>query len=178
SYRDIISLLSSLRITGVQSGITLMQAANNCTLLGLCQPPSVEDMAIIALSINRGATAGMQALGLAPRDRPAYIAAFRLIYHYLDSHLSDQDKETLSFNPIFVEHLLCKVQRFKRELEKCDLNMDTLVSQEQREGHRWQRGANMKDEIALPLPLRHLTEEEKMMYMMGQSILIEADGRE
>ncbi|KAL1726296.1 hypothetical protein EV714DRAFT_174191, partial [Schizophyllum commune] len=112
TYRAIVSMAAGLRISGAQSGVTLMQLANNCVLLNLCQPPSVDDMAVMALTVNRGATAGMRALGLYPNSRATYIAAFRLIHNYLDSHLSGADQATLSFDPIFVEHLLCKVQRF------------------------------------------------------------------
>ncbi|KAL1711944.1 hypothetical protein EV715DRAFT_175834, partial [Schizophyllum commune] len=111
AYTAVIEMAAILGINGVQSGITRMQLANNCLLLGVCSPPTVDEMALVAFSLDAGAKKGLEKLGLDVATKPKFILGFRLVHNYLAKHLSAADKDTLSFGPPFVEHLLCKVQR-------------------------------------------------------------------
>jgi hypothetical protein len=66
----------------------------------------------IAEKGDLGAFKGLNLLGfkLEASDALATCAAFLCMYIHLDENLSPEDKKTLDFGVIFLEHLLCKVQ--------------------------------------------------------------------
>ncbi|KAE9383357.1 hypothetical protein BT96DRAFT_761752, partial [Gymnopus androsaceus JB14] len=109
-------LAKDIGIAGFGSGITQMQFANTIALLGLCNLPSCDTMAVIVRANKRmGAFEGLQRLGLqvdAQSVETHVQAAFRCVYDALDHMLTGPDKQILCFNAIFVEHLLCKVSRW------------------------------------------------------------------
>ncbi|KAJ7162370.1 hypothetical protein C8R46DRAFT_854523, partial [Mycena filopes] len=96
-------------------GLTTLQLANNLVLLGICEPPEPEVMAAwIADKGDLGAFKGLRLLGFNVQhsDPLATRAAFLCVYNHLKENLSSEDKTTLGFSVIFLEHVLCKVQRW------------------------------------------------------------------
>ncbi|KAF8999747.1 hypothetical protein BDZ89DRAFT_969241, partial [Hymenopellis radicata] len=55
-------------------------------------------------------------------DKESVLRTFKCVYHFLDKYLTDDDKEILGFGAIFIEHLLCKVIRWKNLLLKGGLH--------------------------------------------------------
>jgi hypothetical protein len=76
--------------------------------------PSVEDMGGVVWEIDRGGVAGLRGAGYFDSQRPSLDmthAAFEDVYHYLDAHLTQREKELIGFNVLMVEHTLCKFSR-------------------------------------------------------------------
>ena len=78
--------------------------------------PSVEQMAHIIHSVNKGAVSGLRMLGLLPRGVQAVTGhdvsvATSQLWKYLESSLSDDLKEKMPWNVITLEHSLCKFSR-------------------------------------------------------------------
>lgn len=100
--------------------------ANHLALRGLLQPTTVDD--IVTFLVDEGADKGalkhlfqcgfIVASGARGRKgKASYKAvsqALTLIYDHFDTHLKDNEKETLGFNYNFVENLLCKGSRWVR----------------------------------------------------------------
>ena len=83
---------------------------------GLATMPSVEQMAHIIHSVNKGAVSGLRMLGLLPRGVQAVTGhdvsvATSQLWKYLESSLSDDLKEKMPWNVITLEHSLCKFSR-------------------------------------------------------------------
>ncbi|KAJ6598797.1 hypothetical protein B0H10DRAFT_1647885, partial [Mycena sp. CBHHK59/15] len=101
---------------GFGSGLGALQFANNIVLCGIAQAPSPATMAQwIAGNRTYGAFAGLRVLGfrLHNASASAVRAAFFCFYSWLDYHLTEEDKQVLHFDAIFVEQLLCKIGRWK-----------------------------------------------------------------
>ncbi|KAL0062889.1 hypothetical protein AAF712_010210 [Marasmius tenuissimus] len=168
-YKDVFALLDRLKIIGFGAGsVTRMQLANYFAIEGLCQPPSAEAMAEITAANNKGALQGLLILGFNVRNSSkcysftfyekfvtpvssefeAINIAFRCVYDFLDAYLSDADKETLGFDAIFVEHLLCKVTRWHNMLTRANLlkEIDGLLLEAKRDKEHWR-------DRGFPLPL-------------------------
>ncbi|KAJ7238532.1 hypothetical protein B0H12DRAFT_1025713 [Mycena haematopus] len=145
-------------LSGFGSGLAPLQFANNLTLAGIATPPSPSEMAQwICVHKGLGAFAGLQACGfnLPKNASPAAVrAAFFCFFSWLDHFLTEDDKEVLGFGTIFVEHLLCKVGRWKKQLytmtaKKVDLSKK---AQELFEGKPWLAGENLADHMKWPIP--------------------------
>lgn len=104
TYKQALCLAILLSINGFRSGITKMQLANTLILLGVCEPPDVDDMTdIICENHRKGATAGLQIMGFKINttdgklalDRVRYLQANRCVYDYLDRHLTSAHKRLL-----------------------------------------------------------------------------------
>jgi hypothetical protein len=114
-------LCEKLKLHGFKNGLTNLQFANNLASLGLCQEPTVDEMAgWIFKHQEKGAFKGLLALGFKIRGRPVHWtkAAFQCIYDHLSATLSPKDHDELRFGAIFVEHVLCKVSRFAYIMRK------------------------------------------------------------
>lgn len=114
-------LCKELNLHGFNDGLTNLQFANNLASFGLCQHPTVDEIAgWIFKHQNKGAFKGLLALGFKIQGRPEHWtkAAFQCVYDHLAATLSAQDRDELQFGTIFVEHILCKVSRFAYLLRK------------------------------------------------------------
>jgi hypothetical protein len=114
-------LCKKLKLHGFNDGLTNLQFANNLASLGLCQQPTVDEIAKwIFEHQKKGAFKGLLALGFKIQGRPQHWtkAAFQCIYDHLSATLSPMDHDELRFGTIFVEHILCKVSRFAYILRK------------------------------------------------------------
>ncbi|CAK5267931.1 unnamed protein product [Mycena citricolor] len=125
SWTEAIDFIVSLEITGMKDkGLTTLQCANNLVILGVCTPPSPEEMAAwIAENGSLGAFNGLLRLGfsLTMKDKIGVRAAFLLVYRHLDKHMTKRDKETTGFGAIFVENFLCKVERWEHRFEEAGM---------------------------------------------------------
>lgn len=146
-WRDALDFVVDLGIKGFSRGLTSLQFANNLWVAGIVTEPSITDI-VSWLYINKdlGASKGLQYLGFAVETFKDFRAAFLIVYSHLDEHLSAEDKEILHFGVIFVEHLLCKVSRWKTRLPSYDY-FNTKVG-----GGEWSRSANQGNHLAFPVP--------------------------
>ncbi|KAI1789298.1 hypothetical protein LXA43DRAFT_893137, partial [Ganoderma leucocontextum] len=82
-------------------------------------PPTLEEVGQVIWSNDMGSLAGLDNLGYTlqrKKKEPVQniIVAFREVYEYLDSHLSHADKALMVFDPIMVEHTLCKYKHLSK----------------------------------------------------------------
>lgn len=106
---------SKVKLRGFKDGLTNLQFANNLVALGLCHPPTIEELGHwIYKHPDKGAFKGLVLLGFEIQNRPmAWTqAALQCLHDHLQATLSPNDVKTLHFGTIFVEHVLCKVSRF------------------------------------------------------------------
>ncbi|KAJ7623921.1 hypothetical protein DFH06DRAFT_1142756 [Mycena polygramma] len=158
SWREAMDMIKSLGISGVKGdGLTTLQMANNLVFLQLCTAPTAADVgAWIAENPGLGAYRGLVLLGfkLHLSDPLATRAAFQIVYDHCERFLTAEDKEALGFGAIFVEHLLCKVQRWQdRYNSAMSESFLTLAEREASAAPPWISGANMDDCKAFPFPL-------------------------
>ncbi|KAJ7045949.1 hypothetical protein C8F04DRAFT_1066822 [Mycena alexandri] len=156
TWLDAVQMIRSLGIDGVKgNGLTTLQLANNLVLLGICVEPTAAQMgAWIADNPGLGAFKGLVLLGfkINESDPAAIHAAFQVFYNHLDTYLSDDDKRLFTFGAIFVEHLLCKVQRWhERYAEGMPLTLLAFARGEV-PSTVWIQGGNLSDPSCFPFP--------------------------
>jgi hypothetical protein len=154
SYNRALKLGEDTEIPGFGSGLTRMQLANSLAILGQCGLPSREDMAdIIYIHNGMGAFEGLQRLGFnvwPGCEQSRVRQAFGCLYNFLDTNLSVTDKATLVFDPIFVEHLLCKISRWDKVFRKEDKDsLDTIAG----EAHSLYEQGQLREDYPLPLSI-------------------------
>ncbi|KAJ7232100.1 hypothetical protein C8J57DRAFT_1030944, partial [Mycena rebaudengoi] len=158
SWKDGLDFIQTLKLFGVMGeGLTTLQLANNLAILGICDNPDASSMAAWISGLKElGAFKGLQVLGFNLRlsDPIATCAAFLCVYNHLDNHLTDKDKEELGFGAIFVEHALCKVQRwslrYDTSMQQSSFNM---LAAELTNLPPWVSGANATNGVHFPFPL-------------------------
>ena len=158
AWRDVSSLLENLNITGFGSGLTPFQLANHLVALKIVDPPTVVDVADwIYKNPKLGAFHGLKDLGfsVSQKNLMSVRGAFTCIYQFFEEHLTEQDKFLLFFGPIFMEHLLCKLPRWKTRLtdEDAEGRLETLAAMEIEKNHPWIPGQNLLYGKAFPVPL-------------------------
>jgi hypothetical protein len=157
-WRDVQRVLENLNITGFGSGLTPFQLANHLVTLKIVNPPTVVDVADwIYKHPKLGAFPALKDLGFSVSNKNlmSVRGAFICIHRFLQEHLTDQDKSILSFGPIFTEHVLCKITRWKARLtdEDADGRLEQLAAQEYENNRPWTPKANILDNKAFPMPL-------------------------
>ena len=82
-------------------------------------------------------------------------AAFTCIYCFFEEHLTEQDKSLLYFGPVFMEHILYKIPRWKAHLTDEDVGgrLEDLTAMEIEKNHLWIPGENFMTNLAFPTPL-------------------------
>ncbi|KAI1783361.1 hypothetical protein LXA43DRAFT_1067728 [Ganoderma leucocontextum] len=83
---------------------------------GLVVPPTLEQVARIVHCNNKGALGGLVLSNQIDSRRASLqdvVAAFYRIHYYLSDNLSSADQVLVRFDPIMVEHTLCKFFRLK-----------------------------------------------------------------
>ncbi|KAF8177321.1 hypothetical protein K438DRAFT_1606436 [Mycena galopus ATCC 62051] len=157
SWTATIAMIRSLGIPGIKGlGLTTLQLANNLALLKICSPPSAAEMgAWIAENPGLGAFKGLVLLGFNIRasDPLTTRAAFQICYDHCDRYLSKEDKELLGFGAIFVEHLLCKVQRWQERYNAAMATKFAQLRDEQISQPPWISCANQTNAMSFPFPL-------------------------
>lgn len=104
-------------------GLTSMQLCNQLVLMGLCQPPTPQEMSDwIANHPNLGACRGLELVGFRSLQYHEEVElAFQLFYYAYEDALTPEQKERMRFSPITVENLLCKISRADALLRKLKL---------------------------------------------------------
>jgi hypothetical protein len=157
-WRDVQSMLKNLKITGFGSGLTPFQLANHLVTLKIIDPPTVLDIADwIFNNPKLGAFRGLKDMGfsVSTKNLMSVRGAFTCIYHFLEEHLTEQDKTLLYFGPIFMEHILCKIPRWKSRLadEDAGSRLEELTAKEIEKNHPWISGEDVMTNLAFPTPL-------------------------
>ncbi|KAJ7075691.1 hypothetical protein C8R43DRAFT_910601 [Mycena crocata] len=156
SWFDALDFIQSFGVNGVKgNGLTTLQLANNMVFLGICVEPTAAEMgAWIADNSTLGAFKGLILLGfnLHAADLIATRVAFQVFYDHLDRFMSAEDKALLGFGAIFVEHLLCKVQRWEeRYFEGMRQSLKDFANG--LPDSAWVFGDNLTNQKAFPFPL-------------------------
>ena len=156
AWSDVSILLENLDITGFGSGLTPFQLANHLVAFKIVDPPTVTDIADwIYKNPKLGAFHGLKDLGfsVSPKNLMSVRGAFTCIYRFFEEHLTEQDKSLLFFGPIFMEHLLCKLPRWKFRLtdEDAEDRLEYLAQKEMK--YIWTPGGNIISKEAFPVPL-------------------------
>ncbi|KAL0569462.1 hypothetical protein V5O48_012502 [Marasmius crinis-equi] len=122
TFKQALELGVQTKVDGFGAkSLTNLQLANTLALLGICQQPTVDDIAEAAFHLNKGACRALYLLGYhGDHSLPQVRMAFRAIYKWMEISLSDEDKEELRFGPMFLEHLLCKLKRWLDRYPKLD----------------------------------------------------------
>ena len=123
AWRDVQSLLDNLNISGSGSGLTPFQLTNHLVALKIVDPPTAVDISDwIYKHPKLGAFCALKDLGfsVSKKNLMSVQGAFTCIYCFLEEHLTEQDKSLLFFSPIFVEHVLCMIPRWKARLADKD----------------------------------------------------------
>ncbi|TFY57496.1 hypothetical protein EVJ58_g6986 [Rhodofomes roseus] len=82
---------------------------------GIVAHPTAEEMGSTVWHIKSGALGGLtylQILPLGKVTKAATMATFKSAYEHLDNTLPNTTKQSIGFDEIMVEHLLCKVARW------------------------------------------------------------------
>ena len=158
AWNDILILLENLDITGFGSGLTPFQLANHLVAFKIIDAPSATDIADwIYMNPRLGAFRGLKDLGfsVSSKNLTSVRGAFICIYQFFEEHLTEQDKSLLFFGPIFMEHLLCKLPRWKARLkdEDAEDRLEDLAGKEIEKKYVWTSGANIISKEAFPVPL-------------------------
>ena len=83
--------------------------------------PSIESLGEMISKLNSGAVNGLQVLGLVPTELPAKDLKgpvkdkFVWLFRELSGRLSEDEKGSMGFDGVVLEHTLCKVGRFLAE---------------------------------------------------------------
>ena len=158
AWHEVSSLLENLDIPGFGSGLTPFQLANHLVALKIVNPPTVVDIADwISKNPKLGAFRGLKDLGfsVSQKNLMSVRGAFTCIYQFFEENLTEEDKSILFFGPIFMEHLLCKLPRWKTRLadEGAEGQLEALVAKEIEKNYLWTLGENVIYNKALPVPL-------------------------
>jgi hypothetical protein len=158
AWRDVSSLLENLNIIGFGSGLTPFQLANHLVSLEIVNPPTLVDIADwICMNPKLGAFRGLKDLGfsVSSKNLMSVRGAFTCVYKFFEENLTEQDKSLLYFGPIFMEHLLCKLPRWKTRLtdEDGEGRLQELAGKEREKNYIWSPGENVINNKAFPVPL-------------------------
>ena len=95
--------------------------AADLTYTGQVAAPSLWTMGALLHEMRGfGAARALHQAGLVEAVTPTqdeFISAFTQVYNFLDGHLTEEEKTCIQFDPIMVEHMLCKYQRLLREMK-------------------------------------------------------------
>lgn len=96
-----------------------------------CLPPTLDDIEYIICRINAGGTKRLIALGLLPVGARHLYNDIRdafVIYHdFLNHHLTDEEKNTMDFDYLMCENLLCKIRQYFNRIGSYILIWDDYV---------------------------------------------------
>lgn len=156
----VMDFLQSLEIPLFGRGLTVLQTANNLVFAKIATMPSHSEVAAwIYKHKSLGAHRGLHILGFSYLTSHAGVKfAFTALYDHLDQFLSDADKQIIGFNPLFLEHILCKVARWSSRLQSSKANGDVpslhvLSTQLEEDLPNWVSGDNKQNHLAIPFPL-------------------------
>ena len=158
AWHEVQSLLENLNISGFGSGLTPFQLANHLVALKIVDLPTVVDIADwIYKHPKLGAFCGLEDLwfSVSKKNLMSVQGAFTCIYHFFEEHLMESDQSILFFGPIFTEHILSKIPRWKSCLadEDAEGRLEELAAKEIEKTYPWTSGRNMFDNKAFPMPL-------------------------
>ena len=108
------------RILPLHGGLTGYLLTADLSYTHHVTSPSVSDVAHAICNCKLGSLTGLSVtdqVGKNPSNRDIH-QAFERVYDYLDHELTAQEKTCMVFDPIMVEHLLCKYQRVRTHLKK------------------------------------------------------------
>ncbi|KAJ3531529.1 hypothetical protein NMY22_g8116 [Coprinellus aureogranulatus] len=162
SWTETWDMIVGLRIPGLGGGLAALQLTNTLSLSKVAEMPTIQEIADwVWRNPNKGAFKGLQMLGFDLPNTNAVRYAFKAIENHLRQFLSKEDQILLQLGPMFIEHLLCKVARYKTRLEKEGQTEEgkklflTLAKQalEATRNAPWLKVNTRKDPIAFPFPL-------------------------
>jgi len=162
TWKEGLDFVVKLHIKGFLQGLTPLQLVNNLVFLDILAMPEPVDIADwIYDNSNLGAYHGLGNLGFVLSDCGSVRCAFMCVYEHLNKYMMRENKELLGFNPIFVEHILCKVERWNTRLKNevsPRTRLDTLAEPILQSGYVWS-SSETGNEDAFPFPLEATLQE-------------------
>lgn len=100
--------------------LTALLICGDLVEVGILQMPLIEEWAGLIYDVKKGATLGLQCLGLLGEtfSKEEVIDAFKSLDTFLFETLSDEDQELMGYNIIMLEHSLCKFTRILPRSDK------------------------------------------------------------
>lgn len=134
--------------------LSTAQLANYLVISGFLAAPTVKDIGSWLYNYkNAGSRVCLGALGFDLGSERLITEAFKCVYEHFRSNMSDEIKAAISFDPMCMEHLLCKGPRFMSFFGR-DLVEDALadISKRDERVKEWPMGS-VVDEEFLPCPI-------------------------
>lgn len=105
------------RLLPIMGELICFLLAGDLYYSGQVAAPSAEDIGTCAAQMQKGAVNGLRLLHIVANgsDKDGDKAAFILAHSHLQKFLSEEVKSAIQFDPIMVEHSLCKVKRFYKK---------------------------------------------------------------
>ena len=120
SFIEFYQLLLQKRIKNVGE-LTAFLLTGDYVYAGVVEMPSVEEVGSLIWQLKRGALDGLRDIGLVAENgqiavtEEETISAFTTLYDYTQKQLDEYPglAEKMTFDPIMMEHALCKFHRLK-----------------------------------------------------------------
>jgi hypothetical protein len=162
TWKEGLDFVIKLHIPGFIQGLTLLQLVNNLVFLDILAMPEPVDIADwIYDHSNLGAYHGLANLGFVLSDCGSVRCAFMCVYEHLNQYMTLENKELLGFSPIFVEHILCKIERWNSRLKKevsPEMQLDILAEPILQSGYVW-NSSETGNKDSFPFPLEATPQE-------------------
>ncbi|KAF7978083.1 hypothetical protein HWV62_1741 [Athelia sp. TMB] len=154
SWLEGLRWLQDLDLQGFKSGLTLLQTVNNLTLVGVLEPPTPAAISQWIWSNPKlGAARALSRMGFELVNVKYVEAAVNLLYHHMDTYMTDKDKRDIGFGTILIEHVLCKDVRWDRRLTLGKAASLSTAAAAIPIDTAFTRGANIADVSRFPFPL-------------------------
>jgi len=107
--------------------LTALLICGDLVEAGILSMPSIEDWSGIIYRLGKGAKAGMAMFGLTRKNssKTEVCDAFALLDRTLQRELRTDEKDSMGYNIIMLEHALCKIKR----LTARSVSKDTILSE-------------------------------------------------
>lgn len=96
--------------------LTALLICGDIVEAGILPMPSASEWADSIYKMAKGSRTGMETCGLVEKDcsQQQFCAAFVSLDQALQTKLTDEEKESMGYNIIMLEHALCKINRIKK----------------------------------------------------------------
>ncbi|KAI0037699.1 hypothetical protein FA95DRAFT_1471579, partial [Auriscalpium vulgare] len=116
TWAEALNFIEKLDLPGLKTGLTKFQTAVNLVFSHIIEPPTIDDIAVWMFTHKGfGSYRGLQKCGFALDTLDSVTAALLIVQDHMEQ-LTDDDKELLYPGPIFIEHCLCKIARWTKNL--------------------------------------------------------------
>ena len=98
--------------------------------MGKVKGPDPTEMGGLVFDLGLGAKKGLQVANLVSGPKPTreqVVASFVHTYDFLHAELTEDERRSIRFDSVMLEHTLCKYQRLTREMSRCGFPIDQQI---------------------------------------------------